>query len=251
MFDYFWVAEELLPPGLGFGLFSPAHFIWLGLLALLAVGMCRGYKALSRPAKRRRALLCLGIAFPVAEVGRDLILAAQGVFLPVYWPLHLCSAAMFLLLAYALRPNRFCGEVLYSLCLPGVLSALLFPNWAGIDPVFHFQCFYSFFYHGLLLGAILMLLFSGEFRPRPTGILYPLLFLLAAVPPLYFANKALGTNFFFLNTPSPGSPLEPLAKAFGNPGYLAPFGALAVAVVSLFYLPVWYKALHRRFAAAV
>ena len=69
------------------------------------------------------------------------------------------------------------------------------------------------------------------------------------MPPLYWINLKLGTNFFFLNLPAPGSPLEPMAKAFGSPGYLAPYGVLAAAVVSLFYLPQWVRSARRRRAA--
>lgn len=247
MFRYFWVAEELLPPGLGFGMFSAGHLVWLAALALMIFGMCRGYRALGGPGRSRMQLI-LAAGLPAAELGRDVILAAQGAFNPTYWPLHLCGAAMFLYLAYALRPGAFCGEVLYSLCLPGALAALLFPNWAGITPLLQFQCIYSFLYHGLLAGGILMLLTCGELCPKPGGIRYPLLFLLAAVPPLYWLNLRLGTNFFFLNVPAPGSPLEPMARAFGSPGYLFPFAVLAAGVVSLFYLPLWVRAARRRHA---
>lgn len=245
MFRYFWVAEELLPPGLGFGMFSAAHLAWLAALGLLIFGMCRGYRALG-PAGRRRMRLAFAFGLPAAELGRDLVIAAQGVFYPYYWPLHLCGLAMFLYLGWALRPNAFCGEVLYSLCLPGTLAALLFPDWAGTDPLLQFQCIYSFLYHGLLAGCILMLLAAGELRPRAGGVKWPLVFLLAAVPPLYWLNLRLDTNFFFLNVPAPGSPLEPLARAFGSPGYLFPFALLAAGVVSLFYLPLWVRAARRR-----
>ncbi|WP_418668483.1 YwaF family protein [Allofournierella sp.] len=248
MFRYFWVAEELLPPGLGFGMFSVAHCAWLAALALGIFGMCQGYRALGS-AGRSRMRLILAFSLPAAEAARDVVIAAQGVFYPDYWPLHLCGVAMFLYLGYALWPNTFCGEVLYSLCLPGAAAALLFPNWAGITPLLQFQCIYSFLYHGLLVGGILMLLTAGELRPKPGGLKYPLLFLLAAVPPLYWINLKLGTNFFFLNLPAPGSPLEPMAKAFGSPGYLAPYGVLAAAVVSLFYLPLWVRSARRRRAA--
>lgn len=236
----FFTAQEFLPAGLGFGLYSKAHLTWLAVLSILAAAMCVAYKKLS-PKGRRRMRRALALYFLLGETVRDLILAAQGVFGAFYWPLHMCGLAMFIFLGYAVHPNRFCGETLYSLCLPGTLAALIFPDWAANQPVFHFQSVHSFVYHGLLAGGILMLLVSREFRPRADGLKYPLLMLVLIVPPLYFLNKVVNANYLFLNTPARGSPLEALGNAFGNPGYLLPFGVLAFCVISVFYLPLWVK----------
>ena len=62
-------------------------------------------------------------------------------------------------------------------------------------------------------------------------------------------NLKLGTNFFFRPARARRCPLEPMATPFGSPGYLAPYGVLAAAVVSLFYLPLWVRSARRRRAA--
>lgn len=241
MVEYgFFTAQEFLPAGIGFGLYSHAHVTWLAVLSVLVATLCIVYKRLGQTG-RKRMRIGLGCLLVLGEICRDSILAAQGVFTAFYWPLHLCGLTMFILLAYAVRPNRFCGETLYSLCLPGAFAALLFPDWASNQPVFQFQCVYSFIYHGLLIGGIFMLLFSGDLRPKADGLKYPILMLVFLVPPLYFLNKLVGANYLFLNTPARGSPLEIFSNTFGNPGYLVPFGVLAVVVISLFYLPIWAK----------
>jgi uncharacterized membrane protein YwaF len=83
----------------------------------------------------------------------------------------------------------------------------------------------------------LMLMLSGEIRPRAKNLWRPALFLLIVTPPIYFINKALGTNFFFINSGSAGSPLELLIDVFGTRGFLFAFAGLLAVVWLLMYLP--------------
>lgn len=239
--DYgFFTAQEFLPHGIGMGMYSAAHITWLVVLGVLVATISAVYKRLGQTG-RKRMRIGLSCGLVASEMCRVCLLAAQGVYTAFYWPLHLCGLAMFILLGFALRPNRFCGETLYSLCLPGAFAALLFPDWVSNQPVWQFQSVHSFLYHGVLVGGIFMLLLGGDIRPRADGLKYPVLMLACIAPPLYFLNKLVAANFLFLNTPSRGSPLEIFSNAFGNPGYLLPFGALVLVVVSLFYLPIWVK----------
>ena len=56
-------------------------------------------------------------------------------------------------------------------------------------------------------------------------------------PPIYLFNLRFGTNYFFLNAGSPGSPLEWLIARMGNPGFLLGYAAIALAVTAGMYLP--------------
>jgi uncharacterized membrane protein YwaF len=62
-------------------------------------------------------------------------------------------------------------------------------------------------------------------------------FLAVIVPPIYFLNKWLGTNFFFVNAGSKGSPLDILIDIMGNPGFLAGYALALILLWGIIYLP--------------
>lgn len=239
MGPYFWMAEEFLPGGLGFGLFGVGHLLALVCCAALMAALCLAYRR-AAPSGRVALRRALALALPLGEVLRDAVLAAQGAFFACYWPLQLCSLAMFLAMGWAVRPNRFCGEILYSLCLPGALGALVFPAWAGTTPLLQFQSLYGFWYHSLVASFVLMLLVGGDLRPQPAGLRWPLLFLACLAPPIWVVDRLAGTNFCFLAVPAPGSPLVGLRRLAGA-FYPAAVVLLAGGAASLFYLPLWLR----------
>jgi hypothetical integral membrane protein (TIGR02206 family) len=151
-------------------------------------------------------------------------------------PLHLCGLSIFIEQIHALKPNKTTGELLYSLGIPGAAAALLFCNWTMYPPT-NYNCIQSFVIHGLHIGFPAMLICAGELKPSVGNIWRPALFLLAVVPPIYFLNKTLDTNFFFVNAGSEGSPLEILIQLMGNPGFIAGFAGLLLLVWLLMYLP--------------
>ena len=58
-------------------------------------------------------------------------------------PFHLCSMAGILCAVHCLTKWKWLGQVLYTICLPGTVLALLFPNW-------NFYPVHSFHYTGRL-----------------------------------------------------------------------------------------------------
>jgi len=61
-------------------------------------------------------------------------------------PLHLCSMAGILCAVHCVTQWKWLGQVLYAVCLPGTVLALLFPNW-NFYPVVHFITVESFLFH--------------------------------------------------------------------------------------------------------
>jgi len=150
-------------------------------------------------------------------------------------PLHLCSMAGFLCLLHAYRDFDWTGQVLYALCLPGTLSALIFPDWIYYPPI-HCITIEGFLFHFGVLAYVCMQLCSGRIRPGIKKLWKLLVFLAVTVPPVYVFNKHFHTNYFFVNVPSPGSPLELFADIFGVPGYLYGYAALVLAIIVLMEL---------------
>jgi len=239
--EYFFTPGPLLPPGLGWPLWGKAHLGWLAGLLGLAGLLCFVYRRLEAGGRRRmrRGLALLPAA---GELVVKLWLAAQGCFTPWDLPFHLCGLALFLCLWQGFTGSRRAGAVLWCLCLPGAVGALLFPEWHWM-PLWQLQTLHHFLYHGLVVSFILMQGLAGEIRPRLRDLRFPLLFLAGAVPLAFLCNRLLGTNFFFLALPSPGSPLEALA-VWGRGSYWLLYALLALLVMTAMALP--FEAAARR-----
>lgn len=243
--QYFFYNQRDLPPGVGISAWGPEHIGWLVLIALACVLGCMRYRKLS-DARRARWLKVIAVAIWVQETLKNLLHWRVGALAAEHLPLHLCGLSMFICAVVAFSRLALPRQMLYSLVLPGAVAALLFLDWTRY-PVFNFSSITSFSIHGCLVLFALLPITAGQVRPdwRQLPKIFGLT--LAVCVPLYPLNKVLGTNFFFLNTPSPGSPLMPLAELLGNPGYIVGVALLLVALWAIMYLP-W--ALADRRAAA-
>jgi len=246
---WFFQPLQSFEEGSGFALWSPPHLVYLLYCALLIASLVMVYRRMSPGnawGDRRRtmmlavAVICVGMK--LSEIG---IMMADGVYNVYWWPLHPCNICEFLLLLYALRPNHPTGEVLYALGLPGAIAGILFADWIKRSPVVNWFCFCGFTEHSLIIAFVLMLLVAGDLVPDLRRIWQPALFVGICVPPIYAFDQHFGTNFWFVNRPSPGSPLVLFADLFGDPGYLIPYLALLLVVWTLMYLP-WELARRRR-----
>jgi uncharacterized membrane protein YwaF len=120
--------------------------------------------------------------------------------------------------------------------MPGALFALLFPGWTG-SPADSFFSLNSFFVHTLLFAYPLTLLFSRILTPSVKRLPLCLGLIMLAAAPIYFLDKAVGANFFFLNFSPPGSPLEFFDRLWGRPWYIMGFAPILAAVWAVQYLP--------------
>ena len=231
MLSYFFTYGSALPPGVGFPMFGAAHIAWLLFGTAATLWLARKYKKL--PAERQRVWdKAAGWFLACWILVRTLYLCIVRQMTVYELPLHLCSLAGFLCMLHAYKGYDGLGQVLYALCLPGTLSALLFPDWVYYPPI-HFITIEGFLFHFGVAAYVVFQLLSGRIRPQLKGIWKVLLFLLITVPPIYLFNRRFNTNYFFVNVPSPGSPLEWFAQVLGVPGYLAGFAALVLAIVLL------------------
>ncbi len=231
MLKYFFTYETDLPPGTGFPMFGAAHLAWLALGAAAILLLALRYRRSDAPSRRRQDLAA-GWLLAGLIVLRILYLTAIGAMSVWELPLHLCAMAGILCLWHAYRPRAWLSQTLYALCLPGTVAALLFPNWTYYPPV-HCITAESFVFHFGVAAYVIFQLLSGRIRPDIRKAWTVFVFLAAVAPPVYLFNRHFGTNFMFLNAPSPGSPLETLADLFGDPGYLLPYAAGIAAVVLL------------------
>lgn len=231
--SYFWDTEyTLLPDVPGFSHFCPGHLFWLGLTALLCAALGILYRHWGEKGRRTcgRVLAVLLICDELFKYG---IAINTGEFRPSFLPLHLCSINIFLIAADAVRPNELLREVLYAVCLPGALFALIFPGWNYL-PLWNALCIHSFTAHILLLLYPLLLI-SGGFRPSFKRFARTLPGLLGIVLLVYCFNRVFGTNFMFLARAGEGNPLSWFESFLGSPGYLLGIPVIAAACWAVMY----------------
>jgi hypothetical integral membrane protein (TIGR02206 family) len=237
-----------MPEGSGFALLGGTHLAVLAGLAVLVALLCVVYIQLTyseRPIMLKAlALVILGLEV-VKQATFPII---HGRYFIDKLPLHLCGLVIFLNLIYAwygeTGAGDASGEILYSLGLPGSISALLFANWS-MYPLLNFYCLQSFIIHALHIAFVVLPLIGGELRPRARNLWKCGVFLIVTVPIIYMINLRLDTNFFFVNAGSPGSPLEALVNLVGVPWFLIPYAMLVLLVWFAMYLPWELASRHR------
>ena len=220
--------------GVGFGRFSPCHFLWLGLGAAVMAALCIIYKK-SGSAARRRLRLALAFTALGLELVRAALLAAAGRYGLGTLPLHLCIMAVYLCALHALRGGRLTGQFLYAFCVPGAVAALLFPDWVYY-PAWHFMTLCSFALHILITAYVLMQITGGDIVPDVRSAPACLGIMLLIAVPVYVFDRLTGTNYLFLSYPSPGSPLEWFAF-LGSPGHALGYLPILAAAWTAMYLP--------------
>lgn len=224
--------------GPGFGLFSADHFFALAILALISFGLICAY--LRANDERRKLLRLLVASFTLLlEIIRDIILVMTHQFLYADLPFQLCGLGIFIIVFDAMRSTKTSRELLYSLTLPGAIFALVTPNWVtnNFINVFVWQ---SFLIHCLLISYVLMRLIAGDLVPQWREIWRSAIFLAIVVPICAVLNQVWNQNFFFLRTPVPGSPLEPISNMFGS-YYILGLIFIVLIFWLLIYLPWSWK----------
>ena len=240
--ESFFETVETIGEGKGFALFGPCHLLWLAGFAAFAALCAVCYRRAGQGRRRlmRRIFAALLLADELFKLS---ILLWQGLFLPGYLPLHLCSINIFLILIHAVRPSRFLSKYLYLVCLPAALAALLFPSWTEL-PAANFMHLHSFTVHILLATYPIMLTAAGEVGARARDLPGCVLLMLVLAVPAWCFNQIFGTNFMFLSGAEPGNPLYWFEQAFGS--HLIGFPVIGALVFVLLLAPPYLLRRWRR-----
>ena len=234
----FWCTSDTIPDGLGYSHFSGLHLFWLAVLAAAVLANWLLYRKLGQKGRGiwRKTVALLLIADELFKLIPMLIF---GNFQLSYLPFHLCSINIFICVINSFKRDDFTYEVLYSVCIPGASLALLMPTWTDL-PFWNFMSLHSNSIHVLLVMYPLLLL-AGGFRPNFKRLPKVLLLLLCECVPIYFLNKIIGTNFFFLNGTSGNPVLKLLASVFGKEFYFIGCVPILLILWVFMYLP-WFLA---------
>ena len=248
----FWKSVQTIQAERGadyraFSLFSATH--WAELLGAAAViFLCAVIYYRCREVTRHQILRAVFVLMLADEFMKQTVLLYTGQWNVTYLPLHLCSINIFVCWYDAIHQSRWSKEILYALCIPGAVVAMLSPSWQRL-PVWNLLHLHSYSIHVLLILYPVLLL-AGGFRPQVHHIRWVLAFLCAIATPIFFLNRLLKTNFFFLNDPQGNAITAFFAHCFGERFYLLGFLPVLAAVLLLLYLP-WYRAeRHQRMLCA-
>ena len=232
--DFFVTAES---PETGFGLFSAAHFTWLIIGVTATVLFCFLYRR-ADDGKRRRMRITAASVTVALELLKTLFLVLTGDYGIGRLPLHLCGFSIYFCFIHSFTkkaPYGVFSQFLYAFCMPGAVFALIFPDWTGY-PLLSFMTFAGFLLHFLITIYVVMQVSGGDIVPDIRRLPACLLIMLLLALPVYCFDKSTGTNYMFLNWPSPGSPLE-WFSFLGRPGYLLGYIPLTILTWAVLYLP--------------
>ena len=153
-----------------------------------------------------------------------------------YLPLHLCNINVFVCLYSTITDRNWCKEELYALCIPGAMLALLCPSWLDVPSWWTLINLHSVSIHALLV-LYPVLLVAGGYRPSPRRVPQVLAFLFGSALPIYFLNKSLNTNFYFLNNPYGNIITSTFTALLGEKYYILGFLPATALALFLMYLP--------------
>ncbi len=232
---YFLETTDTIEAGVGFSHYGLLHICWLVLAAATMYFVIRGYckRDEETRARWRKNLALLIIA---DEIWKMFWLAIGGNYTLDYLPLHLCSINIILIAIHAWRPSKTLDNFLYLVCIPGALSALLFPSWVSL-PLANFMHLHSFTVHTMLVLYPLMLTIAGDIKPEIKQFPKALLFLVILAVPIAIFNVVFDTNFMFLMFVEEGNPLMIFESLWGN--HLLGYPVLLSAITLVMCIPAW------------
>ena len=238
----FWKSVQTMQAERGadyhaFSPFSVTH--WAELLgAAVVMLLCAVIYHRCREVTRHQILRAVFVLMLADEFMKQAVLLYTGQWNVTYLPLHLYSINIFVCWYDAVHDSRRSKEILYAVCLPTAMIAMLSPSWQRL-PFWNLMHLHAYSINVLLLLYPVLLL-AGGFRPQVRHIRWVLFFLCAAATPIFFLNRLLKTNFFFLNDPQGNAITAFFARCLGERFFQLGFLPVLAAVLVLLYLP-WYR----------
>ncbi len=227
-----------------FRLFGPIHIMILSSIVALAgilAAIARYFYHSRRPLRIAVATVLL-----LNAIVWYVYLAVRGwLTFPGSLPLELCDATLCVTVIASWTLNATAFDLAYYGALAGTSMAVMTPDlW---EPFPSFSTVQFFIAHGLVIVAVLYLVWSGEARPRPGSIWRAMLGLnvFAAFAGLF--DFIFGTNYMYLRAkPDNPSLLDYLGPW---PWYVAVCELVALSLFALLYLP--YRFLDLRPASKI
>lgn len=217
----------------GFHLFGPEHVAVIGLVPIVAGFLAVTRRRSPRTAKPiRYGLIILLLACTFSYYG-SWIIQGERMF-PGHMPLELCDFALWMMIVTLLTLKPVFFDLAYYWAVIGAALAVVTPNLTYPSLFMEVQFFAD---HGLIVVAVLYLVWRGQLRPRRGSVMRSLLVLNLLAVLIGTFDFIYKTNYMFLREKPQG---KTLMDAFGPwPWYIAVCEGLALILFPLLYLPFW------------
>jgi len=218
----------------------PAHLHLFGLVHLLILAAVLLFAAFCAAAQRRlrpgssalRWLLAVLLLTSSLMYYGYLALHGRLTF-PDQLPLQLCDTSLLLLIVALLTLSPGIFDIAYYLALAGASMSLLTPSLAQDAPAF--LSVQYFLDHGLIVAAVLYLVWSGQARPRPGSITKTMLFVNLFALVVGTFDFVFKTDYMYLRAKPDNVSL--LSYLGPWPWYILAAEPVALGLFALLYLP--------------
>ncbi len=213
-------------------LLGAAHLLILAAIPLLAAILAAIQRRL--PPGSRVLRLGVGAVLLLESAFWYSYLAAIGqLTFPGALPLDLCDFTLLLVIVVLFNRNPALFDVAYYAALAGTSMALLTPDlWEPFPSLSTVQFFVA---HGLVVTAVLYLVWSGQARPRPGWVARTMLVLNLFAAFDFTFDCIFKTNYMYLRAKPENLSLLNVLGPW--PWYILTSEAVALALFLLLYLP--------------
>lgn len=213
-------------------LLGSKHLLILAAIPLLAAFLAALQRRLSPDSRVLR--LGFGVVLLLESALWYSYLAAIGqVGFPGALPLDLCDVTLFLVIVVLFNLNPALFDLVYYLALAGTSMALLTPDlWEPFPSLSTVQFFVT---HGLVVTAVLYLVWSGQARPRPGSVARTMLVLNLFAAFDFAFDSIFKTNYMYLLAKPQNLSLLNFLGPW--PWYILTSEFVAVGLFLLLYLP--------------
>ena len=224
--------------GPAFTLFDAGHLAWLSLIGLIGLSFFHFRNVWDENARRKARWIFAGVLVFSEIPWHIWSIVYDRWTLQTNLPLHLCSVFLWLSAYMLARRSYRVYELAYFLGIGGALQALLTPD-AGIYGLPHFRAVQTLIAHGaIFLAPIYMTIVEGM-RPTPSSFARVILWTNIYMVFVFGVNLLLGSNYLFIaHKPEFPTLIDALAPW---PWYIVQLEIIALAIVSLLYLPFLIK----------
>ena len=233
---YFWNQQGTVPEGVGYGHFSSAHFLLMGITIVLSVAVVYIYK-ISSAEVRSVMRIVIAATLLLSDIVKYSVIAIMHGDILSYLPLEICSMAGYLIVINSLQKGMtFVSEMLLIVFLPAAIMALAYPTTIYL-PLHNFFTYHQFLYHGLIVAYVSSRFVAGEIPMDYKGVWLSILtvFLIAMV--ILMIDKRFNKNFMFLMSDSKNTMLMKITKLCGTGiRYRAGLVFFSVLGINGFYL---------------
>ncbi len=224
-----------------FTLFSTHHlkalYFLLGIYALIFLFR----KQLRRP--KIDAMVCYVVA--AALILQEISLSVWRLYNDAWHPgtslpLHLCGASIVLSAIMLINKNYTLFEINYFWGLGGAIQALLTPD-IGNYGYPHYRFFQFFTSHGLILVAVLYMVFVHKYAPKHRSIWKVMGITVLYTVFIAIYNLIFNGNYLFIcRKPATASLMDFLGPW---PWYIIPLAGIAIISFYIWYAPFAIKSL--------